>query len=71
MRTRRTHRGSGGREGQLLVHNVIPSERDDKEYTKEAGTNCQSDQYTEITLGELRQQVQAIHGWDGPDEEDA
>ena len=62
--------GGGGGERQLLLHNIVLAEGDDEEDTEESCTEGERDELADILLGELRKQVQTVHGRDGRDEED-
>ena len=43
--------GSGGREGQPLLDDVVSAERDDEEYTEETSSDCESGQFSGVPRG--------------------
>src|SRR6266550_458685 len=59
---RQAYRCSRCWESQLLVHNIILPEGNDKEHAKEASAEEESNKSTSVLLWFRRQQMKSVHG---------
>ena len=49
-----------GREGQSLLDDEIPAERNNEEYTKETRSGGESDQLSGVSFGRIREKAKCI-----------
>lgn len=67
---RETYSGSGRGEGELLVDDVVATQRDDEEDTKEASTDSEGNEPANVLLWKRRQELKTVHSGDSADEQD-
>ena len=68
--SRMTNSGSGSGEGQFLMHDVVLAQRNDEEYTEEAGAGGKSNKFTDVVRWIGRHETETVHGGDGADKQD-
>ena len=55
----------------LLLHDVVPPERNDEEDAKESSARGERDEPADVLLWQLRQESEPVHRRDGADEQNA
>ena len=65
-----TNGGSRRGESELRVDDVVATQRNDEEDTKEASANSEGYELANVLLWELRQEAKTVHSGDSANEQD-